>query len=153
VVGVSKFQVVKVVILGQLELVQTLLGTITVPKEVWNELTVAGQGKPGASTIKQADWIESVALENKMLYTLLNKDLDDGEAAAIALAVEKMEYGYETVKAPFAITTPFTSWEALWRYVFDLLVQEIPLIILDEFPYLCSGNAALPTILQKIWDL
>lgn len=76
-------------IIGQLELVHALFGTITVPKEVWNELTVAGQGKPGAATIKQADWIECVALENKTLYTLLNKDLDDGEAAAIALAVEK----------------------------------------------------------------
>ena len=76
-------------IIGQLDLVQKLFSTITVPQEVWNELTVAGKGKPGSMVITQADWIHRVPLGNRTLYTLLNKDLDDGEAAAIALAVEK----------------------------------------------------------------
>lgn len=39
--------------------------------------------------IQQAEWIERVELGDKTLYPLLRKDLDDGEAAAIALAIER----------------------------------------------------------------
>lgn len=53
---------------------------------------------------------------------------------------------------PFLQSQTFTSWEALLRYVFSHIVHEIPLIIIDEFPYLCTGNTALPSILQKVWD-
>ena len=52
----------------------------------------------------------------------------------------------------FLQTQTFDSWEALLRYVFDHLISKIPLIIIDEFPYLCISNPALPSILQKIWD-
>jgi len=52
----------------------------------------------------------------------------------------------------FLQTQPFGSWEALLRYIFDHLVTKIPLIIIDEFPYLCISNPALPSVLQKIWD-
>jgi len=76
-------------IIGQLDLVKTLFGRVLVPQEVWHELTVAGKGKPGSTLIRQAEWIERVELEHHTLYPLLRKDLDDGEAAAIALAVEK----------------------------------------------------------------
>jgi AAA+ ATPase superfamily predicted ATPase len=46
----------------------------------------------------------------------------------------------------------FNSWEALFNYIFDHLPEKVPLIIIDEFPYLCISNSALPSILQKIWD-
>lgn len=52
----------------------------------------------------------------------------------------------------FLRTQPFTSWEAAFRYIFDHLVETVPLIIIDEFPYLCASNPALPSILQKVWD-
>ena len=51
----------------------------------------------------------------------------------------------------FLQTQPFTSWESLFRYIFDRFEGEFPIII-DEFPYLCSSNPALPSILQKVWD-
>lgn len=51
----------------------------------------------------------------------------------------------------FLQTQPFISWESLLRYVFDHLASEVPIII-DEFPYLCVSNPALPSILQKVWD-
>lgn len=53
---------------------------------------------------------------------------------------------------PFLQTQPFTSWEALFRYIFDHISKKIPIIIIDEFPYLCISNKAIPSILQKIWD-
>lgn len=76
-------------IIGQLDLIKTLFGRILVPQEVWHELTVSGKGKPGSDEIQQAEWIERQEIGNNTLYPLLRKDLDDGEAAAIALAIEK----------------------------------------------------------------
>jgi predicted nucleic acid-binding protein len=81
--------VMNLAIIGQLDLIQKLFGHITVPQEVWEELTVAGQSKPGANTIVQADWIQVVAMQQTHFFKLLCKDLDVGEAAAIALAVER----------------------------------------------------------------
>lgn len=52
----------------------------------------------------------------------------------------------------FLADQQFGSWDALFRYMFDHLAKKIPLIIIDEFPYLCAENPALPSILQKIWD-
>lgn len=76
-------------IIGQLDLIKALFGRVFVPQEVWHELTVAGKGKPGSEVIRQAEWIERKELRDNTLYPLLRKDLDDGEAAAIALAVEQ----------------------------------------------------------------
>ncbi|MBW2038705.1 MAG: ATP-binding protein [Deltaproteobacteria bacterium] len=59
---------------------------------------------------------------------------------------------YQITGESFLETQPFTSWEALFRYIFDRLTDRIPLIIIDEFPYLCVSNDALPSVLQKIWD-
>ena len=44
----------------------------------------------------------------------------------------------------------FPSWEAAFRALADLPGN--PLIILDEFTYLMSGNKAIASILQKVWD-
>lgn len=59
---------------------------------------------------------------------------------------------FQLTKESFLQTQPFSSWEALLRYIFDHLIPKIPLVIIDEFPYLCISNPALPSILQKIWD-
>jgi len=59
---------------------------------------------------------------------------------------------YQVTSESFLETQPFTSWEGLFTYVFDNLTEKIPLIIIDEFPYLCISNNALPSILQKVWD-
>lgn len=44
----------------------------------------------------------------------------------------------------------FPSWEAAFYALVDLPGR--PIIILDEFTYLISGNKAIPSILQKAWD-
>ena len=47
-----------------------------------------------------------------------------------------------------SITYP--SWESAFRALADLPGR--PVIVLDEFTYLISGNKAIPSILQKVWD-
>ncbi|RPH57569.1 MAG: ATP-binding protein, partial [Chloroflexi bacterium] len=44
----------------------------------------------------------------------------------------------------------FPSWDAAFRALADLPGR--PIVILDEFTYLISGNKAIPSILQKAWD-
>jgi uncharacterized protein len=44
----------------------------------------------------------------------------------------------------------FPSWEAAFRSLAELPGR--PVVILDEFTYLVSGNKAILSILQKVWD-
>ena len=76
-------------IIGQLHLVQELFGEIIIPKEVWSELIIEGKGKPGTNEIEKAKWIKVEEVQNNSLVKILSKDLDVGESAAIALAIEK----------------------------------------------------------------
>ncbi len=59
-------------------------------------------------------------------------------------------YGFNHSEAPAGFTFP--SWDAAFQALADLPVEPRPLVILDEFTYLISGNKAIPSILQKVWD-
>lgn len=54
--------------------------------------------------------------------------------------------------SPLLQTETPPEWEPLLKYVIDLAKKERVVLILDEFPYLCSSQPALPSILQRIWD-
>lgn len=44
----------------------------------------------------------------------------------------------------------YPTWEAAFRALAELPGR--PVVVLDEFTYLVSGNAAIPSVLQKVWD-
>lgn len=46
------------------------------------------------------------------------------------------------------------GWEALLGYLQRQAEARYPglTVVLDEFPYLCEANRALPSIVQKVWD-
>jgi uncharacterized protein len=73
---------------GQLELLRAVYTQIVVPDAVFEEITVAGAGEPGAREIGEASWVKRQAVRNALLVTALRLELDAGEAEAIALAVE-----------------------------------------------------------------
>jgi len=50
---------------------------------------VKGSGQSGVEDIKSAAWIETVAVSNNEFVLALQRELDDGESEAIALALEK----------------------------------------------------------------
>lgn len=81
--------IMNLAIIGRLHLIQELFGEIIIPKEVWAELIVEGKGKPGTNEIKKAKWIKVAKVKNNSLVKTLTKDLDIGESAAIALAIER----------------------------------------------------------------
>ena len=76
-------------IIKHLNLLQELFGQITVPQEVFRELTVEGAGKPGAELIARAKWIHVASVANRELCRAFNRELDLGESAAIALALDR----------------------------------------------------------------
>ena len=71
--------------IDQLELLPRLFSKILVPPEVWNEVTVRGQGHPGTHEVSQVTWV-TIQAPDPQLVKPLSILVDAGEAEAIALA-------------------------------------------------------------------
>jgi len=79
-------------VLGRLGLLQEFYGHVLIPPAVWKEVVEEGQGRAGAAEVAdavQAGWLHIVTPTNEAVLRLLKRDLDDGEAETIALAVER----------------------------------------------------------------
>ena len=61
---------------------------ILVPDAAWKEVVEAGGDRPGARQLAQATWVQVRRTTRIDLVRLLQTNLDDGEAEAIALAQE-----------------------------------------------------------------
>lgn len=72
-------------LLDQLDLLPALFAECWVPQTVFNEVAVAGVGKPGAKSLQSADWQARVRL-SPIPDPLLVMELDAGEAEVISLA-------------------------------------------------------------------
>jgi hypothetical protein len=59
-----------------------------IPKAVWEEVVVAGSGRPGGVEVSSAKWISVQEAADKSLVNLLRTEIDQGEAEAVALAHE-----------------------------------------------------------------
>jgi len=78
--------------IGRLSLLREFYEKIIVPQAVWEEVVIEGRGRPGAIEVeaaRDAGWIEVATPQDSNLVSLLQRDLDQGEAEAIALAVER----------------------------------------------------------------
>lgn len=73
---------------GKLDLLQKLFGEILIPEAVFRELTEKGKDKLGAKEIKDAKWIKSKEIQNKVAKKFLLSELDEGESEVIILAEE-----------------------------------------------------------------
>jgi len=100
----------------------------------------------GRRRIGKTELLRQFSKDKKHLF--FSSDLSS-EQEQLRQFTEKI---YQVTGESFLQTQSFSSWEASLRYIFDHLIDKIPLIIIDEFPYLCVSNSALPSILQKIWD-
>jgi len=78
--------------IGRLDLLQVFFQRVTVPPAVWREVVEQGGGRAGAAQVaqaRQAGWISVAEPTDTTLLRLLRRDLDDGEAEAIALGLER----------------------------------------------------------------
>ena len=80
--------IISLATIGQLSLLQQLYGNIAIPTAVYDEIAVTGAGGPGATEVQTSTWIQTQLPKDTSLVTSLQLELDEGEAAAIALAIE-----------------------------------------------------------------
>lgn len=72
-------------LIGRLDLLPMLFREFWIPESVFNEVAVAGLGRPGAAELNLAKWKDHVQLAPEP-DPLLTAELDPGEAAVISLA-------------------------------------------------------------------
>ena len=46
----------------------------------------------------------------------------------------------------------FADWEIAFRNITEIPTDKKPILIIDEFPYMCKANPEIPSILQNLWD-
>lgn len=77
--------------IGRLALLKDFYGSVIIPLAVWTEVVLEGEGRVGAQEVTKArdeGWIQIESPKNLDLLLLLKRNLDTGEAEAIAFAVE-----------------------------------------------------------------
>ncbi len=74
--------------IGKLDLLHQLYDNVVIPWDVYQEIVNAGATEPATLALKHLDWIQRRSVDNLELQRDLQANLDPGEAAAIALAVE-----------------------------------------------------------------
>jgi uncharacterized protein len=72
----------------KLDLLRQLYGKVLIPESVAREIAAGGQGRPGAAELEIADWMEVRPAGDLFLARALDREIDRGEAEAIALAVD-----------------------------------------------------------------
>lgn len=81
--------------IGQLELLPSLFQTVSVAEEVFQEVTVAGAGKPAASAVARANWLVRKTVPAQPWFAGRERKFGRGELHTIALA--------EQVRADLAV--------------------------------------------------
>ena len=57
------------------------------------------------------------------------------------------------INDPLLQNLAFNDWESALIYFAQQAQEERLVLVLDEFQYLCEDNAALPSLIQRFWDL
>jgi uncharacterized protein len=78
--------ILSLALIGQLDLLRDLYGTIVIPEAVRAEIISTDQG--GAREVAQADWIITRPIDPDVILKLLLREVDWGEAEAIGLALQ-----------------------------------------------------------------
>jgi uncharacterized protein len=74
--------------IGKLNLLHQLYGTITIPQAVYNEMAGLSRTVPGTLEVQTLPWIVTQSVTDPNQVAALRAVLDQGEAEAIALALE-----------------------------------------------------------------
>ena len=74
--------------IGKTHLLRDIFSTVYIPEEVFKEVTEAGKNKPGSDVIRNAEWVETKAVQDRTQVNLLMASLDEGEAEVLALSKE-----------------------------------------------------------------
>jgi predicted nucleic acid-binding protein len=78
--------ILSLALIGRLDLLREIYGSIVIPEAVRQELMVTERS--GAREVSQADWIITRPIDPDVVLKLLQREVDRGEAEAIGLAVQ-----------------------------------------------------------------
>jgi predicted nucleic acid-binding protein len=73
--------------IGKLDLLKQFK-QIFISKEVYEEVVVKGEGKPGSTEVKDSNWFITKEVKNTLAVESLTIELEKGEAETIILALE-----------------------------------------------------------------
>ncbi len=73
--------------------------------------------------------------------------IEQNDTEALRMFSEAVLQGLPGMQSSFI--TSFDSWDLAFRYAAEFAKDERIILVIDEFPYLASGNPSLPSILQK----
>lgn len=100
----------------------------------------------GRRRVGKTELLREFCADKPHIFFIATLSSDAEQLATISQQI----YGFSHSEVPAGFTFP--SWEAAFQSMVDLPMQTRPIIVLDEFTYLISGNKAIPSILQKAWD-
>ncbi|MCW3133281.1 MAG: DUF3368 domain-containing protein [Methanophagales archaeon] len=73
--------------IGKLDLLKQFT-QIYISNEVYEQVVLKGEGKPGSTEVKDSDWFITKEVKNTLAVESLTIELEKGEAEAIILALE-----------------------------------------------------------------
>lgn len=100
----------------------------------------------GRRRVGKTELLRAFCAEKPHLFFVATLSSDSEQLATFSSQI----YRFDHADVPSGFTFP--SWEAALQALADLPMQPRPVVVLDEFTYLISGNKAIPSIVQKVWD-
>jgi len=98
----------------------------------------------GRRRVGKTELLQTFCADKPHIFFIATLSSDAEQLAIFSQAI----WGYTHADIPEGFTFP--SWESAFRALADLPGR--PIVVMDEFTYLISGNNAVPSILQKVWD-
>ncbi len=100
----------------------------------------------GRRRVGKTELLRAFCSNKPHIFFIATLSSDTEQLATISQQI----YGFNHTEVPAGFSFP--TWEAAFKALADLPMQSRPIVVLDEFTYLISGNKAIPSILQKVWD-
>jgi AAA+ ATPase superfamily predicted ATPase len=98
----------------------------------------------GRRRVGKTELLRAFCQDKSHLFFIATLSADAEQLATFSQQI----WAFNHSETPYGFSFP--SWDAAFKALADLPGK--PIIVLDEFTYLISGNKAIPSILQKVWD-
>ena len=100
----------------------------------------------GRRRVGKTELLRAFCTNKSHLFFIATLSSDNEQLATFSQQV----YGLIHSNVPAGFSYP--TWEAAFQALAELPMNPRPVVVMDEFTYLISGNKAIPSILQKVWD-
>jgi len=100
----------------------------------------------GRRRVGKTELLREFCADKSHLFFVATLSNDSEQLATFSQQI----YGFLHAEVPAGFTYP--SWEAAFQALAELPAQPRPVVVMDELTYLITGNKAIPSILQKVWD-